>query len=251
MSLELGLPLSWVIAYGFIILISFTIASTLGMGGPLLVMPALLLQFEASTAVALIVPLIWSNNVGRAVLHRHHIHWEAVWRSGLLAIPCTLVFAFLTHTTPNLLLKGLIVALIIYALARRHLFNNQIKVSPRGLVWWGLPIGGFTGLMGTSGPPMAIAYRGFGLEMHSFVATFSTLQIVMQLVRLPGYWSSGLLHENNLMLSLFFALCGLPGIFIAKPLLRKINPKVFRVGIDLVLAGIALSLLTHMIASGN
>ncbi|MEL6534167.1 MAG: sulfite exporter TauE/SafE family protein [Bacteroidota bacterium] len=230
-------------------LVAFTIASTLGMGGPLIVMPFLLLQFEAATAVALIVPVIWVNNVGRTLLHRQHINWTAVWRSGLLSVPLTLAAAFLTSEVPNTVLKILIIALIAYALASRYLFKVDLKVGKKGLIMWGFPIGLFTGLMGTSGPPMAIAYKGYGLVLRNFIATFSCLQIVLQLVRLPGYWTSGLLHTENLPLALYFAACGLPGIFLAKPFLHRIKPDTFRVAIDILLACIALTLLIDVLRS--
>jgi len=243
----LGLPLGWLVFYGAVMLVAFTIASTLGMGGPLMVMPLLLLQFEAATAVALIVPVIWVNNVGRTLLHHHHINWEAVWRSALLSVPLTLAAAYLTSEVPDTVLKILIIALIVYALASRYLFKVELKVGKKGLILWGIPIGIFTGLMGTSGPPMAIAYKGYGLVLRHFIATFSCVQIALQLVRLPGYWTSGLLNPGNLPLALYFALCGLPGVILAKPFLHRIKPETFRIGIDILLGLIALTMLIDVI----
>ena len=244
-----GLPTSWVVLYGIVMLVAFTIASTLGMGGPLIVMPFLLLKFEAAEAVALIVPLIWVNNLGRTLLHHRFIHWGAVWRSGLLAVPLTLAAAYLTSVISGNGLKLVIVAMIAYALGSRYLFHITPKVGKGGLIFWGIPIGLLTGLSGTSGPPLAIAYRGFGLTMRYFVATFSTLQIALQLVRLPGYIDSGLLHPGNFPLAIYFALCGLPGVFLAKPLLHRIKPDTFRIGIDIILGLIAITLLVDVLRS--
>ena len=238
-----GLSLGWVLFYGVVMLVAFTIASILGMGGPLLVLPLLLLKFSANEAVALIVPVIWFSNVGRTLLHRQHIHWGAVWRSGLLAIPLTFFAAYFTHQVPHTYLKLLVVALIAYALGSRYLFHISLRVGPKGLIGWGIPIGLFTGLMGTSGPPIAIAYKGFGLVLRSFIATFSCLQIALQLVRLPGYWQSGLLHADNLPLALYFAACGLPGVWLARPFIHRIRPETFRKAIDILLAMIAITLL--------
>ncbi len=242
-----ALPLEWWLIYGLLVLIAFTVASTLGIGGPLIILPALLFHFEAAEAVSLLVPTLFLNNLARAGLYRKQLSRKAVFRTGLLAIPLSLAASFFTGDVHPSVLKGIIVLIIVFVLVSQYLFRKEFRVGPKGLMVWGLPIGLLSGLSGTPGSAMAIAFRGFGLSLAHFVGTVALLQVLLQLSRVPGYVSSGLLNESNYLFAIFLALMSLPGVWLGKFIMKRISPGNFRVALDILLGIIAAFLIYNIV----
>ena len=238
-----GLPITWIIIYFIISLLAFTVAATLGIGGPLILLPALLLHFSSAQAVAIVVPVMFANNISRVLLFREFIQLAPALRAGATALPFALLASFFTGIVSPELIKFFIFMAIVYPLGSHYLFKFRPKVSNRGLSLWGIIIGMISGLTGTAGPPTAIAFRGYGLFLKKFVATIALLQAALQLVRFPVYYSTGLMTKEILPFTLFLALASVLAAFVGSRLLNNLNPKLFRVYLDVLLGIVALWLL--------
>ena len=236
----LELTATSVIIYFGITLLAFTVATTLGIGGPLILIPALMVNFSSAQSVAIVVPIMFANNVLRAYLFQTDIQKTPAWKVGILAIPFAFAASFLTGTIAPKMIKLFVLLAIIYPLASQYLFKYQPKVSDKMMTFWGAIIGTISGLTGTAGPPMAIAFRGYGLILTQFVATTAILQASLQLVRFPIYYSTGLITKDLLPFSLLLAIASILSVFIGTKLLKNIKPNQFRIYLDILLVIIAI-----------
>ena len=239
----------WIILICLMTLLSFTLAATLGIGGPLILLPILMLKFAPAESVVMIVPAMFVNNLARVKYYYKYIQFRPALFFLSTAIPLAAGAAFFTKYIPPTILKGLIVGIITYTLVSRYVFSLQLSLKIRGLLLWGIPTGLISGLSGTAGPPMAIAFRGYGLSMERFVATTAIIQAALQLVRLPGYLSTGILSKEHWFLAALMALSGLPAVFISKKILRYLNPTSFRIALDVLLGVIGVIMLNNLIQS--
>jgi len=236
----LGLSVSWLIFYFVITLFAFTVATTLGIGGPLILLPALMINFSSAESVAIVVPIMFANNVTRAYIFRSFIQKYPIWKTGITAIPFAIAASFMTELVPSSIIKLLVLAAIIYPLISQYIFRYQPKVGGKLLMLWGVFIGANSGLTGTAGPPMAIAFRGYGLVLTKFVATTAVIQACLQVVRFPIYYSTGLLRAELLPLSFFLSLASFLSVFIGLLILKKIKANQFRIYLDVLLGIIAI-----------
>lgn len=237
----------WLILICVMTLLSFTLAATLGIGGPLILLPILMLKFSPAESVVMIVPAMFVNNIARVKYYYKHIKFRPVLLFLSTAIPMAAGAAFMTKSVPSSVLKGLIIAIIAYSLISKYVFSIKLKLKIRGLLFWGIPTGLISGLSGTAGPPMAIAFRGYGLTMEAFVASTALVQAALQLVRLPGYLSTSILDKAHWSLAVLMALSGIPAVFVSKKILKYLDPKSFRIALDVLLGVIGLIMLSNLL----
>lgn len=237
------LGIEWMIGLCLITFFAFTVASTLGVGGPLILLPVLMLQFSPAQSVMMIVPPMFLNNLARLWVFRKSLKKKAAFYMLLTAVPCALGASFFTGEVAPEIIKSLVIAMIAIVLLLRYLFSVQWVLGFRGLFAWGVPVGAISGLSGTAGPPMAIAMRGYGLVLQQFVATTALVQACLQMVRMPVYLSSGIVSPNYWELSLVMAVCAVPSVFLSREILKRMRPEPFRKGLDLLLGLIGLAMV--------
>lgn len=222
---------------------AFLVASTFGIGGPLILLPVLMSVFEPAQAVALVAPVMLCNNIGRMWLYRRDIQLAPALIAGLGALPAALFASLFTGLVPGRALTVAIAGFIVIAVLVPRLARRQLRVGRRGLVGWGTAIGLVAGLSGTAGPPMAVAMKGYGLLGVSFVATVAVLQFGLQLVRIPTYLSTGVFPIELLPLAAIMSVAAAASVFAARPILRRLEPARFRRLLDGLLLVIAIYLV--------
>ena len=239
----------WIILICFATFISFMVASTLGIGGPLILLPILMMKFSPAASVVMIVPAMLINNLTRVKYYYKYIKFRPVILMLITAVPLAAGAAFLTGNVHPAVIKGLIVAMIVYILISRYIFSIKLQLKQRGVLLWGIPTGIISGLTGTAGPPMAIAIRGYGLVLKNFVAAAALIQATLQLVRLPGYLSTNILTKDHWVLAMLMALCSIPAVFFSKKILAGLRPESFRIALDVLLGIIGGVILINLLKS--
>ncbi len=247
MSELLGLPVSWLVLYFIITFFSFIVATTLGIGSLLILLPLLMLKFPPAQAIALVVPVILVNNVVRTIVFRKSIQTKPALKAAATAFPIALLTAFLPSIVPAKLIQAFIFLAVMYPLVSQYIFQYAPRVGERGLYLWGIIIGFISGITGTSGPPTAIMYRGYGLVLKQFVATIAFFEIGLQLIRLPVYAFTGLFPLDLVPFSCFLSLAAMAAVWVGQILLQHLNPRIFRLALDILLGIIALWLLYSII----
>lgn len=244
-----GIPPDVLLFYILAAFIAFVVASTFGIGGPIILMPALMLRLPPAQAVAVVVPIMIFNNLLKLWVFRRGVQWRAALLTGVSALPAAFMAALFTSRVNANVLKAGIGLLIVIALLRQYLFKHQLQVSERGLTGWGVIIGGISGFAGAAGPPTAVALKGYGLASARFVGTVAVLQLGLQFVRLPTYISTGIFPADLWPLALLLSLVSLTAVLVGRHLIQRMQVQTFRWLLDAVLLLLAIWLISSTISN--
>ncbi len=230
-------------------LLAFVVSSTLGIGGGVLMLPPMLAVFDTPTAIAMIAPPMLVNGLVKLWVFRRSLDLRAALCLGALGWPLALVSGHFIDQVDPRVLKGLIVLLIGGTLALEHGVKRRVHVSARSLGGWGAATGVFAGLTGVSGPTLALSLKGYGVTGKSFVATVAMVVIGLQALRLPGYVARGVLPSSLLPLVALVTVIAAVAVLIGRALQARMSPTRWRLGLDLLLAGIGSFLALDVVKS--
>lgn len=223
--------------------IAFVLTSTFGIGGPIILIPVLMLRLPAAQAIAVVVPVQLCNNLFMLIMQRRHVQIRVVLMTGLSALPTALIAALFTGYVDARWLKVGVGIIILALLIQRYGLKLQFAMSERGLLGWGALIGTISGFTGNAGPTTALAMRGYGLQGSQLVGTIALLQLALQLVRLPAYIATGVLPSTLWPVAALLSLVAISAVFIGQFLLHRLKGNSFQSLFDIFLLLIALVLL--------
>ncbi len=196
---------------------AFTLSASAGLGGSLLLVPALGLLLGPKQGVALAALLLGCNNIFKTALYRQTLPW----RSALGVLACTVLGAFvgaqLLLSVPATLVAGGVVCALVAALVFevRGLEIGRTVASPV-LAFFA---GATSGFSGTSGPLKGIAIRNLGLDRRHFVGAASLVSLGGDLTKTAVFAAAGLLDET----SLWIAGCAVPLMALGSLSGRRLN----------------------------
>ncbi|MCG8425537.1 MAG: sulfite exporter TauE/SafE family protein [Proteobacteria bacterium] len=238
----LGMGLDVAALYTAAAFAAFLVASTVGIGGPLILIPILLSELSPAAAVAIVAPVMLFNNMAKLGLYRGHIRLGPALTMAASALPAAVFASLFTGVVEGRVLRLIIALFIVLAVAVPWLARRELHVGRRGLVGWGAIVGAVAGFSGTAGPPMALAMKGHGLAGFPFVATVAVVQLALQTVRVPTYLTTGVFPIELWPLASIMSLAAAVSVLAARPLLRHLNPKRFRYLLD----GFLLLIATYL-----
>lgn len=209
-------------------------------GGNLFAIPLLTLVMPARDAIlfgCLCGTVIF---LGLVFIYRRAALWGETLLLGMATLPgVPLGVYFLHHAGPRLLLLAAGVSLALFLLWQFLAGRLHVAETPISR-WCSLPFGFLSGIMmsavGMGGPPLVLyAYlRHWGKE--STICGANLAAGVTMLALLPSQWASGLYTPELLHSALFGALFGLFGIAASVPIVHRINIRLFRRLLLLMLA---------------
>jgi len=228
----------------FIIGLAFFIESAIGFGGGLVAIPLLGLLMPLSVAVPLVS--VFQFCVGLLILR---IYKDIDWRLVVRFMPGVLLgtiagFYSLKHFNEDYVRIFLALFVLSYLLYR-HKTRATIKLpdslSIAGL--FSIAGGWIMGLIGTGGPLYVIYFQSFARSPRSFRASLIFAFFLTHILRLPGYYFSGLFSAGVWQVVIWtfpvFLLC----LWAGHHYHYKIPEKAFHKLVTLLLSGAALSLL--------
>ena len=239
------LSLPWILLFVLAAFLAFVVASTFGIGGPILLLPILMLRLPPAQAIAMIAPIMLFNNLLKLWLFRQHIQVKVALLTGLTALPAALLAASFTGRVDARFLQGGIALIIVASLLRQYAFREELKVGNRGLVGWGVIIGGISGFAGSAGPPTAVAIKGYGLMQKRFVGTVALLQFALQLIKIPAYVHAGIFPAELWLLTLLLSAVAVVAVLFGWQLIQKMQIHTYRLSLD----GLLLLIAVWMIGS--
>jgi uncharacterized protein len=182
------------IAAVFIVaILSGATATVVGFGIGSLMTPLLATRFGTTTAVALVtVPHAVATAV-RCWRLRAHVDRNVVVRFGLLSAAGALAGALIyTRLGPGALTRVLGGLLLLTAFAQLTGWTSRWKPHGPVVALFGLLSGFFGGIAGNQGGLRSAALTAFGLPPLGFVATATTIGLLVDAARTPVYlWHSG------------------------------------------------------------
>ncbi len=217
------------------------------MGGGVLLLPTMLVVYDTPTAIAMIAPLMLVNSLGKIWVFRRQLDLRVVLLLGVLGWPAALLGGFYVDQVDADILKVLIILLIAGMVGLERGLGRDLILRERALPGWGAITGLLAGLTGVSGPTMALALRGRGVEGAPFVAIAALVVCGIQVLRIPAYALRGVLTPAALPVLLLLSTVAVGAVLIGRSLLNRLSLARWRGALDLLLVGVGLFLAADVL----
>lgn len=197
-----------------------------GMAGGL-VMTAILTQIIGIKAAipVMTVGLILSQ-ISRAYLYWINADWKIVKRVLISGLPTLILGSYAFSLLSPITITAIFVTFLIISLPIKYYARNKnIKTSPKTLsvasVFWGALAGNVIG------PSFFLApfILGIGISRLTFVGTMAMITTVMNFTKIVVFSSTALMTPNLLTLGIIVGVLMIPGNWIGKIILNKIDDK--------------------------
>lgn len=222
--------------------LSFVISASAGMGGSLLLVPALSLALGIREGVALAALLLAGNNVFKVVAYRGSLPWRAASKIVVLVVVGTAIGATLLVNTPEAIVGAFVVLSLVSTLwAERTGWNPGGRVGTPVL---SLASGATSGFSGTSGPLKGAAIRNLGLDRARFVGAASLVSLASDLTKAGIFAEAELLDSSSVTLLLLAVPLMLLGTVLGRRLNRTVGERGFTLMFWIIMTGYTIRLLT-------
>ncbi len=224
--------------------VSFTVSASAGLGGSLVLVPALALALGTKEGVALAALLLAANNVVKVFAYRETMPY----RRSLVVIVLTVLGAGLGArllvAAPEGLVTVAVIAGFVGALLAERLDLRRLRQAGGSLL--ALGSGATSGFSGTSGPLKGMAIRQLDLDRAHFVGAASLASLAGDVTKTAVFTEADLLSADSFAI----ALAALPLMVIATLTGRRINRAIGEQGYTWlfwgVMAGYTVRLLLRL-----
>jgi uncharacterized membrane protein YfcA len=208
--------------------------------------PLLMLKLPATEAIALMLPLLI---IGDILSVRSY--WKK-WDHRLLLslIPgafigvCVAYFIIDYINSEHL---RLIIGIICISFSLKNLFLKQTILTVLNNKVGGLIMSVFSGMTSTlvhaGGPPIIIYFSAIGLAPHKFIATASAFFAMMNILKLIGATSLGVLTSEIIFTAIVFIPLAFIGNWIGVRIIKSLNKLLFLKIMNYLLLLLGFSLL--------
>lgn len=215
-----------------------------GFGTATILTPFSSLVIDIKVAIVLVAFFHLFRNIYTILIFKK-INWGIFLKFGIPSIGASFLGAKLIATLDTEIVKVLfglfLVTFVIYSLTKR-----VIQLKPVNFVAFGggLSSGFLAGLIGTGGAIRSLFLNAFALPKEVYIATSAMIAIVIDLTRIPVYFTGGIILDKMylyyipaLLLIAFF------GVIIGKRIVKKIPTETFKKVVLTALLLIGLKLL--------
>lgn len=205
--------------------ISFVVSASAGLGGSLVLVPALSLLLGTKEGVALAALLLAANNVFKVIAYRQTLPI----RLSVGIVAATVVGAFigarlLLAAPERLVGVAVVVAMAATFVLERRRLRRTLQASAPALA---LGSGLTSGFSGTSGPLKGVAVRGLGLDRLHMVGAASMVSLAGDATKTAVFAEASLLGGG----ALAFAAAAMPlmalGTWAGRRLNQSLGEKAF------------------------
>ena len=219
----------------FAVLLGAVVQSTVGFGFALVMVPIVAVIADPKVAVVTMTAIGLPLSSWNTFRWREHILVPEAARVTVASLVGMPVGAFLLTKANDAVLTalvGVVVLVLTVALWRRF----ALPTGRRSEYAAGAVAGALATSVGTSGPPVVIAFQAAGLEPEPFRATLAAAFLVQGVIALAAFWAVGLVDAEVGR----GVLVGIPamavGIAIGERLFRRIDHGGFRTVVLMLLA---------------
>lgn len=215
-------------------------------GGNLFAIPLLGLAIPMQDAILLGCLCGTVMILALATLYYRWALWGEIVRLGLASLPGVLLgVAFLQHAGPRLLMLAAGGSLVLFLLWQYVSGRLHVAEAPISR-WWSLPLGFASGIMmgavGMGGPPFVLYAYLRHWSKESTIGGGSLTAIITMLAVLPAQWEAGLYTAPVLKAAIVGAVFSVCGILASLPLVHRIDARLFR-RLLLIMIGVSALIL--------
>ena len=223
---------------------AFVVSASAGLGGSLILVPALALVLGTKEGVALAALLLAVNNVVKVFAYRSSIPLrKSIWIV-LATIIGTAIGASLLVAVPDDVVTVAVIACFVLALLLERLELNTAKraAAPGFAVASGLT----SGFSGTSGPLKGVAIRTLDLDRQHFVGAASVVSFAGDLTKTAVFTDAQLLGPDSFRVALAALPLMIGATFLGRHLNQRVGERGFTVLFWSVMAGYTARLLSTL-----
>lgn len=219
-------------------LVAFTVSASAGLGGSLILVPALGLALGPKAGVATAAFLLALNNVAKLIAYRKTISFRAT----TLVLPLTMIGAAigarLLVEAPEFAVALAVIISLVLALVFEFVSAPRFRQGLGPVL--ALGSGGLSGFSGTSGPLKGAALRTLNLDRLHFVGAAALVSFANDAVKSAVYWGSSLIQFEWILIALpMMAL----GTFLGRDFNLRISERAFAALFWAVMAGYVVRLV--------
>ncbi len=202
------------------IVVAFTVSASAGLGGSLILVPALSILLGAKEGIALSALLLGGNNVLKVLAYRRMIPYRAALSVVLLIMLGAAIGARLMVAAPE---RWVDVAIILsFGLSFLFEFKAWNFLRRGSAPLYALFAGATSGFSGTSGPLKGVALRNLGLDRLHLVGAASLASLAGDAVKAGIFLQASLLEAGSWRIVLW----ALPLMPLAVLLGRAVNERI-------------------------
>jgi len=192
--------------------------------------PLLMLQLPATKAIALMLPILIIADILSV-----KSYWKK-WDGNLFCslVPGAVFGILLAHAVVNyvsLAQLNIAIAIICMVFALRGLYLANSKIHALNNKSGGFLMSGLSGfsssLVHAGGPPLMIYLSSMNLSPKTFIGTAAAFYATMNLLKLIGFSTLGLLNLSELSTALLFAPLALIGNWVGLKIQNVLDLNVF------------------------
>ncbi|MFN4763672.1 sulfite exporter TauE/SafE family protein [Gillisia sp. Q332] len=216
------------ILLGTAIFCGFFVQTVVGFAGSLIALPILLIGLNLPDAIAYISIFYLFSSISLV-----YKEWKIIDKSviGKLSIPSIIGvlvgILVLTYSQPIILKKALGVFILLYV-GYVVIGKINLKLGNKGIMFFGVVGGFFSGVFSTGGPLYVIAVKNSVDEVKIFRATMIGVLALLTIVRIPSLALGGVLNIGHLKMSLIIFPIFLLAQFLGNHFFLKINEVLFK-----------------------
>jgi uncharacterized membrane protein YfcA len=180
----------------FAVLASFTLSASAGLGGSLVLVPALALVLGTKAGVALAALLLAGNNVLKIIAYRRSLPLRQSLAMVVLVALGAALGARLLVTAPERIVTVSVIGAFVATLLSERL--DAVPLRRVGAPVLAFASGATSGFSGTSGPLKGVAIRSLGVDRQHFVGAASLVSFAGDFSKSAVYAKAGLLGSTEL-----------------------------------------------------
>lgn len=215
-----------------------------GFGVGTILTPTFAFVYDAKTAVFLVSIVHLANNLLKFGLFRAHINKQIFIKFGIVSFVGAAAGSSLQSALAGDYVRYALAVFLILAGAAEFIPGASKFKIPRAFDFVGGLFSGFLGgLIGNQGAIRSAYLLNYGLSKEAFIATATSIAIVIDLTRIPVYLYSQVHQLEAAALPLLAVIAvAFAGTFFGKNLLKRISLERFRmtVAVFLIVVGTAL-----------
>jgi uncharacterized protein len=224
---------------------SFVVSSSVGLGGSLLLVPALVVALGPKQGVALAALLLAANNVFKLVGYRHTIPWRVSATIVVVLMIGTAIGArLLVQASPVVVGTAVLISFALTLLLEQLRFRPGRRVSSPALAF---AAGATSGFSGTSGPLKGVAIRNLDLDRLHFVGAASLASFVGDATKVAIFTDAALLDSRSFVVAAVAMPLMAAGTALGRDLNGRIDEHQFAVCFWSVMTGYSIRLVTIIV----
>lgn len=225
--------------------LAFAVSASAGLGGSLLLVPALAFALGAKEGVALAALLLAGNNVVKLIAYRTTLPFRASSVVVALTLAGSVLGARLLVAAPEALVSVAVVVSFAAAMLLERLGRRTVQRGTGGLL--AFSSGATSGFSGTSGPLKGVAIRGLGLDRQHFVGAASLTSLSGDAGKALVYAQADLLGGEQLTMLVAAVPLMVAATFLGRRVNRSIGERGYTALFWTVMGGYTARLLLPLL----